>query len=413
MPFAKIIVTNSTTVGAEPNPLDLSVGELSLNVADGKLFALDTSNNVVKLSDKAFESRLSYLESNPGVWGSITGTLTNQTDLAEVLNAKVNSVDLTPADLNTSGIADGAQITLTPNSGANTSFDLVHGNSGALSVSTTNDIITIEHTDTTRTDTTDTSSPALGDSFDVVSTVSSNTKGHVTGVETSTITLPNLTNIINRITALEGAAFVIDINSFTVTPSSQLYEFDATATYQLTFNWSVSGTPETITLSSNLPNYSPPTLNAADTTYAETAFTVSGSNTGAELAHTWTLSVADSQTTSTSTKTIRWVYPFFHGVSASDLSGGSGIESLTKLVSRKKDNTIQVNPTNQFIYFAYPNIYGDLSEIKDGNGFNITSNFTKFDNVNVTPALSNVARPYKIYKSNAKTTINQNFQIKF
>ena len=328
----------------------------------------------------------------------------------------MNSTDLTLAAFNTSGITDGAQITLTPNFGAGTSFDLVHGNSGALSVDgSVNDIITIEHTDTTRTDTTDTSSPALGDSFDVVSTVSSNTKGHVTGVETSTITLPNLTNIINRITALEGAAFVIDINSFTVTPSSQLYEFDANATYNLTFNWSVSGTPETITLSSDLSNYSPPTLNAADTTYAETAFTVSGSNTGAELAHTWTLSVADSQTTSTSTKTIRWVYPFFHGVSASDLSANASnnIAGLTKLVSRKKDNTIQVNPTNQFIYFAYPNTYGDLSEIKDGNGFNITSNFTKFDNVNVTPALSNVARPYKIYKSNAKTTINQNFQFKF
>ena len=75
MPFAKIIVTNSTTAGAQPNPLDLSIGELSLNAADGKLFALDDSNNLVKLSDKTYESRISYLESNPGVWGAISGTL--------------------------------------------------------------------------------------------------------------------------------------------------------------------------------------------------------------------------------------------------------------------------------------------------------------------------------------------------
>ena len=410
MPFAKIIVTNSTTAGAEPNPLDLSVGELSLNVADGKLFALDTSNNVVKLSDKEFESRLSYLESNPGVWGSITGTLTSQTDLANALNAKLNSADLTTADFNTSGITNGARITLTPNSGPNTSFDLVRSGDD-LSISTVNDIITIEHDDATRSNTTTTSSPAFGDSISVVSTVSSNTKGHVTGVETSTITLPNLTNINNRLSSLEGAAFVISISSFDVNPSTELYEFAGSTTYDLDFSWNTSGTPTSIALSSD---FSSPTLTSADTTYDEPAFSVTNNNTSAELEHSWTLTVTDaSGASSSSTKTIRWVYPFFHGVSSSDLSAGSGIEGLTKLVSRKEDNTIAVNPANEFIYFAYPNTYGNLSAILDGNGLDVTSSFTKFDAVNVTPALSGVARSYKIYKSNAITTINQNFQIKF
>ena len=409
MPFAKIIVTNSTTAGAEPNPLDLSIGELSLNVADGKLFALDTNDSVVKLSDKEFESRLSYLESNPGVWGSITGTLTSQTDLANALNAKLNSADLTTADFNTSGITNGARITLTPNSGPNTSFDLVRSGDD-LSISTVNDIITIEHDDATRSNTTTTSSPAFGDSISVVSTVSSNTKGHVTGVETSTITLPNLTTINSRLNSLEGAAFVISISSFDVNPSTELYEFAGSTTYDLDFSWNTSGTPTSITLSSD---FSSPTLTSADTTYDEPAFPVTNSQ-GAEVEHSWTLTVTDaSSASSSSTKTIRWVYPFFHGVSSSDLSAGSGIESLTKLVSRKEDNTITVNPADEFIYFAYPDVYGNLSAILDGNGLDVTSSFTKFDAVNVTPALSGVARAYKIYKSNAITTINQNFQIKF
>lgn len=410
MPFAKIIVTNSTTTGAQPNPLDLSIGELTLNVADGKLFALDTSNNVVKLSDKGFETRLSSLEGNPGVWGSIAGTITNQTDLKDLLDTKLDTSALVNTLINTDGITDGTRITLTPNYGPDQSFDLVHENGDDISVTTVDDVITVKHLDTTRTNTSDTDTPAFGDAFNVVSTVSSNGKGHITGVETSTITLPSIQTFENRLDAIEYLQ--IDITSFDASPSTELYEFEGSATYDLDFNWNTNKTPTTITLASDLANYSPPTLTSADTSYDEPAFQVSNTS-GAEVEHTWTLSVTDSQNTSSSTKTIRWVYPFFHGAGATDLSAGSGIESLTKLVARKEDTTFPINVTNQFIYFAYPDTYGDLSAILDGNGLDVTSSFAKFDSVNVTPASSGVARPYKIYKSNAVTTINQNFQIKF
>jgi hypothetical protein len=411
MPFAKIIVTNSTTAGAQPNPLDLSVGELTLNVADGKLFALDTLNNVVKLSDKTFESRLSYLEGNPGVWGSINGTLTDQSDLTTALDEKVNSDELINADFNTTGIANGARITLTPNLGPDTSFDLIRDGDG-LSVSSLNDVITIEHLDTTRTNSTTTSSPAFGDSIVVVTSVSSNTKGHTTAVETSTITLPDVQSIESRLDALDDiTGTVLQITSFDVSPSTELYEFAGSTQYDLDFNWNTNTTPTSISLTTD---FSSPALTSADTTYDEPAFPVTNNADGTEREHSWTLSVTNSsQTTSSSTKTIRWVYPFFHGTDTTDLSAGSGIEGLTKLVARKQDTTAPINATNEFIYFAYPNTYGDLSAVLDGNGLNVTSSFTKFDSVNVTPTLSNVSTAYKIYKSNATTTINQNFQFKF
>jgi hypothetical protein len=407
MPFAKIIVTNSTTTGAQPNPLDLSIGELSLNAADGKLFALDDSNNLVKLSDKTYESRISYLETNPGVWGSISGTLSNQTDLNNELNAKVNTTDLTNAVFNTSSVGGGAKITLEPSFGTDASFDIVHSGAG-LNVTTANDIVTIIHTDTTRVDTAGVVSGVFGDTLDVITGVTSNAKGHITGVETSTLTLPNVQSLEDRLDALEYVP--IDISSFTVSPSTTLYEFAGNAaTYDLDFSWSTNTTPDTITLTSD---FSSPTFTGADTTYDEPAFSVTNS-TGAEVSHTWTLGVTDYQSSSdSSSKTIRWVYPFFYGEDTTDLSGGTGIENLTKNVSRKGDKTFGINATNEFIYFAYPASYGDLSIILDGNGFNVTSSFTKHT-ANVTPPVSGVARSYNIYKSNSVTTINQNFQFKF
>lgn len=405
MPFAKIIVTNSTTAGTQPNPLDLSIGELSLNAADGKLFALDDSNNLVKLSDKTYESRISYLESNPGVWGSISGTLSNQTDLNNALNAKVNTTDLTNAVFNTSSVSGGATVTLEPSFGTDASFDIVHSGEG-LNVTTANDIVTIVHTDTIRTDTTAQTSGVFGDTIDVITEVTSNTKGHITGVETSTLTLPNVQSLEDRLDALEYVP--IDITSFSVSPSTTIYEFAGSTTYDLDFSWSTNTTPNTIAIASD---FSSPIIGSGDTTYDEPAFSVVNS-TGAEVSHTWTLIVADSQDTASTIKTIRWVYPFFYGEDSNDLSGGTGIENLTKSVSRKDNKTLGINATNEFIYFAYPASYGDLSTILDGNGFNVTSSFTKHT-ANVTPPVSGVARSYNIYKSNSVTTINQNFQFKF
>lgn len=407
MPYSKIIITNSITPTAKPNAFDLSIGELSINVADGKIFALNDSNQVIKIADKSYESRISSLETNPGVWGSIAGTLSNQTDLTEALYLKLNTAELTNAVFNTSSVTEGATITLSPNYGTDTTFDIV-GSGDGLSVTTVDDIITLSHTDTTRTDTTDEIPGVFGDAINVITGVASDTKGHLTGVETSTLTLPNVQDLEDRLDALEYVP--IDITSFTSTPDTTVYEFISGGTYDLDFNWSTNTTPDTLTLTSQ---FSSPTLSSADTTYDEPEFTQPISAVGSEISRSWTLSVTDDKNSSDSaTKTIRWVYPFFSGEDTADLSSGTGIEDLNKSVVTKNNKTLAVTATNEFIYFAYPAVYGNLSSILDGNGFNVISSFT-LHNSTVTPPLWGSPVSYNIYKSNSLTTINQNFQYKF
>ena len=56
------------------------------------------------------------------------------------------------------------------------------------------------HKDTTRTNTTTTSAPAYGGTFTAVSSVTSNARGHVTGVQTKTVTIPASDNTDERYT---------------------------------------------------------------------------------------------------------------------------------------------------------------------------------------------------------------------
>jgi len=51
--------------------------------------------------------------------------------------------------------------------------------------------LTISHDATSRTDTTSTDSPAFGGTFEAVTSVTTNTQGHVTAIDVSTVTLPS------------------------------------------------------------------------------------------------------------------------------------------------------------------------------------------------------------------------------
>ena len=59
-----------------------------------------------------------------------------------------------------------------------------------IATSQSGSVVTITHKDVTRTNTTSTASPSHGGTFTAVKTVTSDAKGHVTGVDTETVTLP-------------------------------------------------------------------------------------------------------------------------------------------------------------------------------------------------------------------------------
>ena len=66
----------------------------------------------------------------------------------------------------------------------------VNGGTYITVANSTGPVPTVNHDSTTRTDTSSTQSPAFGSTFDVVTSVSTNSTGHVTAINESTVTLP-------------------------------------------------------------------------------------------------------------------------------------------------------------------------------------------------------------------------------
>lgn len=105
---------------------------------------------------------------------------------------------------------------------------------------------------------------------------------------------------------------------------------------------------------------------------------------------------------------ITGIYPFLWGVSGSDLSaGGTGpYTTLTKYVQTKSDKNVTWSVASSvFMYFCYPASYGNLSEIIDNNGFDVTAAFDVFTvSVSSTGLGSDWSVSYKIYKLRTLTS---------
>lgn len=121
-------------------------------------------------------------------------------------------------------------------------------------------------------------------------------------------------------------------------------------------------------------------------------------------------------TISSPVRTLDFIYPFFWGVSVNAaLSGTTLYSALTKAIQAQGNKSVVFNASAEYLYFAYPNNYPDLTSILDPNSFEVLGSFTKSDPVSVTSVglFSNYTRNYKVYRSNSLTTINGTFQFKF
>ena len=129
-------------------------------------------------------------------------------------------------------------------------------------------------------------------------------------------------------------------------------------------------------------------------------FSVRGKNPG---------DLANLSTSATAT----YVYPFYYGSSTTDFSTTGNVDgTLTKLVATKSNKTLNYNFTNEFAYICYPAIYGDLTSIKDGNGFEVLSAFTKFTR-NQAGSAGWSAISYNIYKTATTSIPNQDYVFTF
>lgn len=122
-------------------------------------------------------------------------------------------------------------------------------------------------------------------------------------------------------------------------------------------------------------------------------------------------------TLSSGTRAISFIYPFFYGMSTSNLStGGTALYTgLTKQISPSSNFSTNLVGVGTYIYFAYPQSYGALSSIVDPNNFNITADFDVYNNVSVisTGLSTNYSTNYRIYKLRVLASPNGLFKFNF
>jgi hypothetical protein len=122
--------------------------------------------------------------------------------------------------------------------------------------------------------------------------------------------------------------------------------------------------------------------------------------------------------------TLNYVYPIFYGMTSASYTNSGQLESdpgITKLITGESNKTLSIQGTEKYIYFAYPESYGDLLNIYEGNGYivydpaNPNSAFIKY-----TFPQSGSTYPwgpvnYNVYKSRYITAVNpaQNYLFKF
>jgi hypothetical protein len=97
------------------------------------------------------------------------------------------------------------------------------------------------------------------------------------------------------------------------------------------------------------------------------------------------------------TKKYKFVSPYYVG-SLDDVPNETTLISLTKLIEDKTNKTRSITCANQHVIFAYPNSYGVLNSILDGNGFENIQDY-----IMTTLAIDTVV--YNVYYTIGKKTL--------
>ena len=159
--------------------------------------------------------------------------------------------------------------------------------------------------------------------------------------------------------------------SVTISPSTTLYAYPTTATIT---GITAAVTNGTMDVNSVAFIESTNTKNVTDIKGFETKGNVTSSvNITANDNMTFNVTASDGKESVTASKSIAFVWPYFHGVSKSitpDLDN--------KEISKSGDKTYEYAPTGYY-YIAYDSSYSDLTSIKDngGNGDETITNWEK------------------------------------
>jgi cyclophilin family peptidyl-prolyl cis-trans isomerase len=108
---------------------------------------------------------------------------------------------------------------------------------------------------------------------------------------------------------------------------------------------------------------------------------------------TFTLTAIADSTTKTKTCTVTFVHASYCGVvdaNKASLTAAEIIKLGNKAVINSKNRTVSITQSNQKLVYAYPAYFGDLTSIKDGNGFQGFSGYSKLTAVTVNGTNYNV-----------------------
>lgn len=215
----KIILKRSSVAGKIPTADQLDPGELAINLADGLLTSKDTSDNIIDLN--SFDRKMGF--SNDSSKGEITSTDSIKTALSKIENNIIDNekvVSESLNDLNTSKVNKSSVTVSNPTLswGTESTIGTVDNKSFKVTMpSNPNTDTKVTSSANHYTPVSETYTPATGSAVawggSVITGITKDSKGHITGVTTGTIpSSPTVTD--TKYTFANGTN-----GSFTVTPS--------------------------------------------------------------------------------------------------------------------------------------------------------------------------------------------------
>jgi len=263
-----IRIRRSAVQGAIPATSALALGELAINTHDGKLFLkkdVDGTESIVEIgapppaannatitiaagtdlttggdftTDQASNETITIdhaaITNTPS---SASSTLTHEgtfdaiTGLTVSTQGHITGVETTTFTMPAGAVPNNATITLSAGTYISGGGDFTTDQAG-------NETLTFNHDNTTRTNNTSTASPSYGGSFTAIDSITTNATGHVTAVNTKTVTFPASDNTDTTYTAgkgltLNGTTFDANVSGTTQTVGANSVSSAGSRTYAI------------------------------------------------------------------------------------------------------------------------------------------------------------------------------------
>lgn len=277
------IKRNGTALTPTDRVVDITVPTKTSDLTNDSDFATNSSvdtklaNKVTVVSGKGLSTEDYTSAEKTKLSGIATGAEVNQNAFSNVVVGK------------TTVAADSKTDTLT----------LISGSNVTLTPDATNDTITIAATDTvythpsvTKNNTTSTASPAHGKTFTAIDSITTNGTGHVTAVNTKTVTLPADSDTLGK--NIVGTATTSTANGAVTGNGVYLNHIEGTGTVKSTHKITGGGaTKVTSDANGNITI----TSTDSDTIYTHPTYTRTNNTSTASPAHGKTFTAIDSITT--------------------------------------------------------------------------------------------------------------------